>query len=176
MPRAKGAPAKGWPRQRAVVWALATAQEHWRMTFCGRGRTVEQMTDWFFIKKIGTSVTRSDVEQVMGIEPTLPAWEAGVLPLNYTCVNMKYVFACISFYSFFGFCQVLSPTHLFLPTCESPLFMSISMHFIHIFRISSDKKTGYPIFIFFDWILAAARATQFHAWPGFFIQNTTLVF
>ena len=25
------------------------------------------------------------VEQVMGIEPTRPAWEAGVLPLNYTC-------------------------------------------------------------------------------------------
>ncbi len=24
------------------------------------------------------------VERVMGIEPTLPAWEAGVLPLNYT--------------------------------------------------------------------------------------------
>ena len=24
-------------------------------------------------------------EQVMGIEPTLPAWEAGVLPMNYTC-------------------------------------------------------------------------------------------
>lgn len=24
------------------------------------------------------------MERVMGIEPTLPAWEAGVLPLNYT--------------------------------------------------------------------------------------------
>ena len=24
-------------------------------------------------------------EQVMGIEPTYPAWKAGVLPLNYTC-------------------------------------------------------------------------------------------
>jgi hypothetical protein len=24
------------------------------------------------------------LERVMGIEPTLPAWEAGVLPLNYT--------------------------------------------------------------------------------------------
>ena len=30
------------------------------------------------------------MERVMGIEPTLPAWKAGVLPLNYTrsgCVN-----------------------------------------------------------------------------------------
>lgn len=25
-----------------------------------------------------------ELERVMGIEPTLPAWEAGVLPLNYT--------------------------------------------------------------------------------------------
>jgi hypothetical protein len=24
------------------------------------------------------------MERVMGIEPTLPAWKAGVLPLNYT--------------------------------------------------------------------------------------------
>ena len=24
-------------------------------------------------------------KQVMGIEPTCPAWKAGVLPLNYTC-------------------------------------------------------------------------------------------
>ena len=27
---------------------------------------------------------RVDVERVMGIEPTLAAWEAAVLPLNYT--------------------------------------------------------------------------------------------
>ena len=26
------------------------------------------------------------LEQVTGIEPARPAWEAGVLPLNYTCV------------------------------------------------------------------------------------------
>ena len=26
----------------------------------------------------------SDVERVMGIEPTRPAWKAGILPLNYT--------------------------------------------------------------------------------------------
>ena len=25
-------------------------------------------------------------EQVMGIEPTYPAWKAGVLPMNYTCL------------------------------------------------------------------------------------------
>ena len=28
-----------------------------------------------------------DMERVMGIEPTRPAWKAGVLPLNYTRVT-----------------------------------------------------------------------------------------
>ena len=27
------------------------------------------------------------MEQMMGIEPTQPAWEAGVLPLNYICTE-----------------------------------------------------------------------------------------
>ena len=27
---------------------------------------------------------RVDMERVMGIEPTLPAWKAGALPLSYT--------------------------------------------------------------------------------------------
>ena len=31
------------------------------------------------------AVVQKKREQVMGIEPTWPAWEAGVLPLNYTC-------------------------------------------------------------------------------------------
>ena len=31
------------------------------------------------------------IQQVMGIEPTYPAWKAGVLPLNYTCVTAKYI-------------------------------------------------------------------------------------
>ena len=26
----------------------------------------------------------------MGIGPTYPAWKAGVLPLNYTCIAMKF--------------------------------------------------------------------------------------
>jgi hypothetical protein len=28
-----------------------------------------------------------DPKQVTGIEPASPAWEAGVLPMNYTCIN-----------------------------------------------------------------------------------------
>ncbi len=37
-------------------------------------------------KKTSGTILRSFVEQVMGIEPTYPAWKAGVLPLNYTCI------------------------------------------------------------------------------------------
>ena len=33
---------------------------------------------------IGLSAVPSKMERVMGIEPTLSAWEAEVLPLNYT--------------------------------------------------------------------------------------------
>ena len=32
---------------------------------------------------------RQFLERVMGIEPTCPAWEAGVLPLNYTRIFEK---------------------------------------------------------------------------------------
>ena len=33
---------------------------------------------------------RGEVERVMGIEPTLSAWEAEVLPLNYTRFSLGY--------------------------------------------------------------------------------------
>ena len=33
---------------------------------------------------------RQQVERVMGIEPTLVAWEATVLPLNYTRLGITY--------------------------------------------------------------------------------------
>jgi hypothetical protein len=34
------------------------------------------------------SLVLTDLERVMGIEPTPQAWEAGVLPLNYTRMAM----------------------------------------------------------------------------------------
>ena len=37
--------------------------------------------------------THREVERVMGIEPTLEAWEAAVLPLNYTRRTMLICFA-----------------------------------------------------------------------------------
>ena len=35
-------------------------------------------------RKCSTAELRRRIERVMGIEPTSPAWKAGVLPLNYT--------------------------------------------------------------------------------------------
>ena len=32
---------------------------------------------------------RALMERVMGIEPTRPAWKAGILPLNYTRVSQR---------------------------------------------------------------------------------------
>ena len=34
-----------------------------------------------------TELQAHTLEQVMGIEPTCPAWKASVLPLNYTCAE-----------------------------------------------------------------------------------------
>ena len=35
------------------------------------------------------------VKRVMGIEPTYPAWKAGVLPLNYTRIYVKTLSGCL---------------------------------------------------------------------------------
>ena len=32
----------------------------------------------------------SDLEQVKGIEPSCSAWEADILPLNYTCIKISF--------------------------------------------------------------------------------------
>ena len=37
-------------------------------------------------------ITISIVKRVMGIEPTYPAWKAGVLPLNYTCILITNIY------------------------------------------------------------------------------------
>ena len=37
------------------------------------------------------------VERMMGVEPTLPAWEAEVLPMNYIRVYMQYIIAAGGF-------------------------------------------------------------------------------
>ena len=43
-------------------------------------------------KKIPALYERGQMEQMTGIEPAYPAWEAGVLPLNYTRTLNKMLF------------------------------------------------------------------------------------
>ena len=46
---------------------------------------VVELTMFLELKNPGKSTFSEDKkERVMGIEPTYPAWKAGVLPLNYT--------------------------------------------------------------------------------------------
>ena len=65
-----------------------------------RGRAKGKRLALFLLQSVNKSVNRRDrksprnvgstgflMEQMMGIEPTQPAWEAGVLPLNYICTN-----------------------------------------------------------------------------------------
>ena len=53
--------------------------------FLGKGGATERVREGFSKKsrrkRCGAC---DDVERVMGIEPTRPAWKAGILPLNYT--------------------------------------------------------------------------------------------
>ena len=56
---------------------------------------------------------RDDVEQVKGIEPSCSAWEADILPLNYTCVGNS---ACLSYHSSRGIARgILPPEKIFRP-------------------------------------------------------------
>jgi hypothetical protein len=53
-----------------------------------------------------------DMERVMGIEPTRPAWKAGILPLNYTRMSWFRMFirsrnSRIYYNSSFQICQLL---------------------------------------------------------------------
>ena len=52
------------------------------LTYCLEGSCSIQLSYWrIFCKKM---------ERVMGIEPTQPAWKAGILPLNYTRIGDPY--------------------------------------------------------------------------------------
>ena len=51
------------------------------------GKPGEVWTSQFYLS---STFSEDEKERVMGIEPTYPAWKAGVLPLNYTRKN-KYI-------------------------------------------------------------------------------------
>ena len=58
------------------------------MTFCGKEEQGSGRMAYFFLLKAKNKPEQrelcSDVERVKGIEPSYSAWEADVLPLNYT--------------------------------------------------------------------------------------------
>ncbi len=55
----------------------------------GAGVVLEGESEAVFLQKIKKSLAAMafSYKRVMGIEPTLPAWKAGVLPLNYTRIT-----------------------------------------------------------------------------------------
>ena len=53
------------------------------LTYCLEGSCSIQLSYW---RILFLHPQMQDLERVMGIEPTRPAWKAGVLPLNYTRV------------------------------------------------------------------------------------------
>ena len=59
-------------------------------TYCLEGSCSIQLSYWRISDISAVPIVRNRrnilMERVMGIEPTRPAWKAGVLPLNYTRV------------------------------------------------------------------------------------------
>ena len=47
------------------------------------------------------------LERVMGIGPTLPAWKAGILPLNYTRINIPKT-TLMNYTKMRGYCQLFT--------------------------------------------------------------------
>ena len=80
-PYAKGKPLSGAPEKPS-----SSGPPRKRLSaFVGRGGAAERTSLRGGRKRV--SAACADVERVMGIEPTRPAWKAGILPLNYTRVN-----------------------------------------------------------------------------------------
>jgi hypothetical protein len=58
-----------------------------RNTVPDRGAARQVAADRFSTGRVRGEADR--MERVMGIEPTLAAWEAAVLPLNYTRIGLR---------------------------------------------------------------------------------------
>ena len=54
------------------------------LTYCLEGSCSIQLSYWRLSQAPLALCPSSGLERVMGIEPTRPAWKAGILPLNYT--------------------------------------------------------------------------------------------
>ncbi len=66
------------------------------LAYCLEGSCSIQLSYW---RKLFS------LERVMGIEPTQPAWKAGVLPLNYTRVSNSFMIIARVFRFVKGFCE-----------------------------------------------------------------------
>ena len=63
---------------------------HWTSLDREKGLKPNRISDLQHSVDFGGSPWKVDVERAMGIEPTYAAWEAAVLPLNYTRdVNLR---------------------------------------------------------------------------------------
>ena len=61
---------------------VSLLQKRWQSHVFQRNRKTTEISVVLFL------------EQVMGIEPTNSAWEADVMPLNYTCKRSTYIIQC----------------------------------------------------------------------------------
>ncbi len=73
----------------------------------------------------------------MGIEPTQPAWEAGVLPLNYICIFLDFII-----YLLYANVKYFYAINL----CENLYFVSKSAQSSFIVNIFKDKNSNKEIF------------------------------
>lgn len=77
---------KGEFLEQTVSMLLWTVPVALITTFCSECHTCGQSSCWKFVLRtcLAWQQALQKMERVMGIEPTLFAWEAKVLPLNYT--------------------------------------------------------------------------------------------
>ena len=73
-------------RQRVLRHALTQSVARQKglepLAYCLEGSRSIQLSYWRMLVPIPDG--KGNMERVMGIEPTRPAWKAGILPLNYT--------------------------------------------------------------------------------------------
>ena len=82
-----------------ILWIFLCEYQKWLVrqkgleppTYCLEGSCSIQLSYW-----------RTHLERVMGIEPTRPAWKAGVLPLNYTRILPDQAFLVV----FQAYCSI----------------------------------------------------------------------
>ena len=129
---------------------------------------------------LNENLSFSNEKRVMGIEPTYPAWKAGVLPLNYTRISIGVTgFEPATSWSqtrrssqaephpVFCFCVVISVTQIVLYI--STLYMSTT--FINFFQNFSSKYLPYigkPDFTGFPDLLSSYLYTVLSSTSGCF--------